>query len=216
MIATSNVTNKMPHQLQTRFTNKIIKIENPMSYASAIQFFLDEQKMVTVAPNCDKAYLEEFSKSLNVLCLREVEALVDEAILHASSEPDCILHPKHFSLALAYTLQHRKDFCDYTEHVTDEERRHRETQKQNAEQFKEAQKLSAQQCEQNLKQSAAQFEQSNLTQLKIAYFNRPRDPHGKPHNTEANWKSFFPELHEPIEIGKLNDRPSVIHANWKQ
>jgi AAA+ superfamily predicted ATPase len=216
MIATSNVTNKMPHQLQTRFTNKIINIENPISYASAIQFFLDDQKIVTVAPSCDNIYLEKFSKSLNKLCLREVEALVEEAILRASGEPDSILHPKHFDLALAYTLKHRIDFCDYTEHVKDEERRHKESLKQNKDQFEETQRINAQQFEKTFKQNSNQFAQSNLTQIKIAYLNRARDMHGKTQVSADHYTIFFPELHEPIAEMNMPREANVHYAHWKQ
>ena len=71
--------------------------------------------------------------------------------------------------------------------------------------------------ETNSKQSVDLARESSLTQVKIAYLNRPVSPYGDsaPKAVEEKYKNFFPELHEPIAQANMPRNPNVHYAPWK-
>jgi SpoVK/Ycf46/Vps4 family AAA+-type ATPase len=139
MIATTNETKKMPHQLQTRFFNKIIEVEKPdiVARKRMLQFCLREHTDITIADECNDAYFNELAQRLNDCCRRTIDALINDAVLRAEKEPNKKLTRQHLNAAYDYTLRHKEKFCDPNEHLTIDER----TLRQNKEQFEANQQL---------------------------------------------------------------------------
>lgn len=161
MIATTNETKKMPLQLQKRFLNKIIEIGNldVAARKRMLQSCLQRLKNIVIAADCNDAYFNDLAQRMNNFDRRTIEAVINKAMLKVRTQPNKQLTSTILDEAYAYTLQHVQKFCDFSEHLTDDERRHKEALQQNKEHF-----------EKNEKTHKEQFEISKQLQIKSALF----------------------------------------------
>ena len=173
-IGTTNITKKMPHQLQSRFKGRTFLIEHPSFEARlrAIKFSILALNAQT-DQTCNDQYLKELAFKTECFSQRDIEALIDVArLIYASKNPNSRSKLTKDSLEEAYSelKQENANFWDFNEQTTDEERRHRE----------------------NLAQSKQQFEDSKETQIRIAEWSmiyqivRNNDPHPGLANELAN------------------------------
>ena len=154
LIATTNVTKKMPHQLQSRFEGKTFLIDNPSleSRKRAIDFCLKRLKLEK-DETCTEPYLNELAAKTNDFSRRSIEALVDYSLLlYAAKNPGTSKKVSKEFLEKAYAelVKQKKEFWDFTEHITDEERRHRENLAQTAKHAEESKNLQIQLAEWHL------------------------------------------------------------------
>lgn len=150
LIATTNVTKKMPHQLQSRFEGKTFSIDNPSfeSRRRAIEFYLKRLKLERDT-TCTDSYLNELAAKTNDFSRRSIEALVDYSLLlYAVKNPNVPkrISKEYLDASYAELIRQKQEFWDFSEHITDEERRHRE----------------------NLAQAAKHAEESKDLQIKLA------------------------------------------------
>lgn len=155
LIGTTNVTKKMPHQLQTRFKMKTFLIDYPSldSRKRTITFYLNKlgiQKDAT----CDSTYLHELAQKTVNFSQRDIEALIDTSILLFTMENPNVITKKitkrNLDQAYSELIQENEKFWDFSEQTTDEERRHKETLAQNKQQFEESQETQIKIAEWNL------------------------------------------------------------------
>jgi SpoVK/Ycf46/Vps4 family AAA+-type ATPase len=141
IIATTNVTNKMPHQLQTRFEGKVFSIDNPSFEArkQLIKFHIQKSGSI-IDPSCDDQYLEELAKKTEAFSLRTIEALISGAhLLYVTDNPGVPLRLSKRYLEQAYSriVEDRKKHWNFNTQTTEEERRHKEILAQNERHAKE-------------------------------------------------------------------------------
>lgn len=90
LIATTNITKKMPHQLQSRFEGKTVLIDNSTtgSRKRAIEFWLHRLK-IEKDESCTDSYLSELATKADKFSLRTIAALIDYSFwLSAVKNPD--------------------------------------------------------------------------------------------------------------------------------
>lgn len=156
LIATTNVTKKMPHQLQTRFEGKTVLIDNPTtaSRKRAIEFWLHRLK-IEKDESCTDSYLSELATKADKFSLRTIAALIDYSLwLSAVKNPEmhCVkkVSKEYLDQAFLELSKQKEEFWDFSEHTTDEEKRHRENLAQNAKHAQESKELQIQIAEWNL------------------------------------------------------------------
>ena len=155
MIATANITKKMPHQLQSRFKGRTFFIDN-LTEASCRQALECCIKKLGVARDetCTDVYLSELAKKTTNFSPRDIETLIDTAVILFSAENRNIPVEKLSKACLekAYEeiVEENKKFWDFTAYATEEERRHRETLAQNKTQFEENKEVQIRLAELNL------------------------------------------------------------------
>jgi SpoVK/Ycf46/Vps4 family AAA+-type ATPase len=152
-IGTTNVTKKMPHQLQSRFKGKTFLIDQPSCEARkrSIKFYM--QKFGSeVDATCNDQYLTELAKKTTNFSQRDIETLIELAHLlydnentHASTK----ISKKYLEQAYLRIIDEDEKFWDFTTQTTDEERRHKETLAQSEKQFKESQETQIKIAEMN-------------------------------------------------------------------
>jgi AAA+ superfamily predicted ATPase len=155
LIGTTNITKKMPHQLQSRFEGKTFFIENSFVDARlrAISFYMKKLHINTDG-SCTDEFLKIFIEKLDVFSTRGLEALVNRAhlcsIIQNNSSRTTAISKENFEQAYQELIEERIQFWDFSEQTTDEERRHKENLAQNAKQFSEGQDLQINLAEWNM------------------------------------------------------------------
>ena len=146
LIGTTNVSKKMPHQLQSRFEGKIFLIDNPSLEVRVrmLQFTFARLK-IDLDPSCTASYLEELAQKIIGFSRRGIEAIINRALLISSMEnfheTELLISKDNLEEAYNDLVHEREQFWDFREQTTDEERRHRENLEQNASHFAENQEL---------------------------------------------------------------------------
>ena len=167
-IGTTNITKKMPHQLQSRFEGKTFLIDNPSleSRRRALDFCIQALN-VQKDSTCTDEYLNELAKKTHNFSMRAMEALIDTSLLlfsvnspNASAEK---ISKEYLEQAYLELAQEKEKFWDFTEQTTDEERRHRENLDQHEKHFKASQEFQLKIAEWNMLYQALMkpFEQSS-------------------------------------------------------
>lgn len=146
LIGTTNVTKKMPHQLQSRFEGRTIVINNPTLAARKNTLVLNLKKLnVLKDESCTDNYFNELAQKIAGFSQRRIEALIDNALyLYSKRNPnatDLKLSKECLEQSYIEIMEDIQTLCDYTEHVTDEDRRHRESLAQNKAQHEENKEL---------------------------------------------------------------------------
>lgn len=145
LIGTTNVTKKMPHQLQSRFLGKTFCIKNPSTDALLRAFvFRIKQLQLTLDESCTNTYLSELVSKTSNFSRRDIQAFIERTLLlQYIKNPDAplILNKDCLEQALVDLNQEKTALWDFSEQTTDDERRHRETLEQNAKQFSESQDM---------------------------------------------------------------------------
>lgn len=142
LIGTTNVTQKMPHQLQTRFQGKTFVIDHPSheSCKEALQLHL---KTTPIDESCNETYLNELSKKMTDFSQRAIEVLTDNAVILAGIDSSDlskrVLSKKHLEQAYKDLVSENDKLWDFKEHTTNDERRHRENKALSEKHFKEGQ-----------------------------------------------------------------------------
>lgn len=135
LIGTTNITNKMPHQLQSRFEGQTFFIDHPTAEARkrTLVFCINNlgiTRGVIRDATCTDAYLTELAQKTDHFSMRSIQKLVRRALLLFSIEnrnvPIKKLSKKYLDQAYVEQLEERKKLWDFTDPVTDEERRHQE------------------------------------------------------------------------------------------
>ena len=131
MVATSNRTKKMPHQFQSRYKARTFFIDLLSEAASrrTLEFCI-KTLGVTRDETCTDTYLTELAKKTVNFSPRDIEGLIDTALLLFSAEnrnePIKKLSKAYLEKAYSEIVQENEKLWDFTEHTTDEERRHNE------------------------------------------------------------------------------------------
>lgn len=145
LIGTTNITKKMPHQLQSRFLGKTFYIKNPSKEALLRAFIFRIQQLQLVQDeSCSNEYLNELATRTTDYSRRDIQALIERALLWQyikNTDAPRILNKECLEQAYADLNQEKEMLWDFTEQTTDEERRHRENLAQNAKQFAESQEM---------------------------------------------------------------------------
>lgn len=153
LIGTTNITKKMPHQLQSRFEGKTYLIENSFVDAKlrAIRFYM---KRFNIDSSCTDDFLKIFVEKLDGFSTRGLEALVNRAhlcsIMQNNSSNKTTISKENFEQAYQELTQERSQFWDFSDQTTDEERRHRENLTQNDRHFVESQDVQIRLAEWNM------------------------------------------------------------------
>lgn len=154
LIGTSNITKKMPSQLQSRYMSKSYYIDNPSKEALLKSFNFRIQRMQLIkGEGCNDQYLSVLVSKLNNYSRRDILALIERALLlQYMKNPDQHRMLTEECLDQAYLdLEHEKEMLwDFSEQTTDEERRHRENLKQNDKHFNESQETQIKLAEWNM------------------------------------------------------------------
>ena len=98
-------------------------------------------------------YLNELAAKTNDFSRRSIEALVDYSLLlYADKNPNIPkkVSKEYLDASYAELVKQKKEFWDFTEHITDEERRHRENLAQTAKHAEESKNLQIQLAEWHL------------------------------------------------------------------
>ena len=153
-IGTTNITKKMPHQLQSRFKGRTFLIDHPSLEARkrSIKFCIQKLGATTDA-TCNDQYLEELAYKTENFSQRDIETLIDTAfLLFRMKNPNQIakIAKEHLEHACIKLNQENEKLWDFTEQMTTEDRRHRETSAQNKKQFEENQALQIKLAEWNM------------------------------------------------------------------
>lgn len=154
-IGTTNITKKMPHQLQSRFKGKTFLIENPSneSRARALHYYM-QNLAIKKDHTCSNAYVEELAKKTEAFSQRDIKTLITSAILLSAIEnpqqSPRVITKKNIEEAYNDIIKENEFFWDFQEHTTDEERRHRENMAQNQKQFETSQETQIRLAEWNL------------------------------------------------------------------
>lgn len=195
LIATTNITKKMPHQLQTRFEGKTFLIDNPStpSRKRAIEFWLYRLKIET-DESCTDSYLSELATKADKFSLRTIATLIDYSLLlFAVKNPGITAIKKvskeYLEQAFLELSQQKEDFWDFSEHTTDEERRHRENVAQNAKHAQESKELQIEIAEWNL-----------LYQAQMKSYDK---------SSHAGWREALKELNLAKSIVFPNKKPAA-------
>lgn len=154
LIGTTNVTKKMPHQLQSRFRGKSFYIDNPSQDAliRALIFRIQHMQLIQ-AEDCNNEYLNELASKSSDFSRRDVEALIEKALLLQyikNPEEPRLLTKDCFEQAYVYLEREKEMLWDFSEQTTDEERRHRENLAQNDKHFVESQDMQIRLAEWNM------------------------------------------------------------------
>lgn len=146
-IATANETKKISPQLQDRFLIDFVKITNPQEKARIEQLKyhinkIENPKDTTI----NEVYIKELAKKTANFSSRRIDQLCDLAD-GCAIDKELIKHSNNFDLvkpvvtkecfeeALKIIEAKLQDHTDFSPQMPDEERRHRETLKQNQEHF---------------------------------------------------------------------------------
>ncbi len=144
LIGTTNITKKMPHQLQSRFEGKTFIINNPEVNARKQALYL-RLKEIKIDESCNEKYLAELAQKMADFSQREIEALVDDAAVLAGMDTTDlskrIVSKKHLEQAYEELISQKDKLWDFKEQTTEEERRHRENREMNERHFKESQEF---------------------------------------------------------------------------
>lgn len=155
LIGTTNITKKMPHQLQSRFKGQTFLIDNPTneSRKRAILFYLNKTQ-IKKDETCNEDYIEELSKKTVEFSQRDLETLIKRSLLLSAMDypekENRVISKKHLEQAYKDLIEENDKFWDFKEHTTDEERRHRENTILSEKQFKENQEFQIMLNEWNL------------------------------------------------------------------
>ncbi len=153
LIGTTNVTKKMPHQLQSRFKGKTFVIDQPLHEArkQALQLHL---KTIKIDESCNEAYIDDLARKMTDFSQRDIEELIDSAMIFAGMDNSDlskrVLSKKHLEQAYKDLVFENDKLWDFKEHTTDEERRHRENRALSEKQFKENQEFQLLMTEWNM------------------------------------------------------------------
>jgi SpoVK/Ycf46/Vps4 family AAA+-type ATPase len=130
-IGTTNVTKKMPHQLQTRLRGSIFSIDLPSLQArqNSLKFYI-QNKGLQLDATCTNQYLQELARKIENFSQRDIEILIRTARLLARGDSD--IQPIKISkqiLEQAYAdfQNETEKHLNLSESTTDEERRHQES-----------------------------------------------------------------------------------------
>lgn len=131
-IGTTNITKKMPHQLQSRFEGKTFHIDIPGFDVrrQILNNCLNKFKIIK-DETCTDEYLNELAKKTENFTQRRLEILIDTALLLFSSDNPHV-YPKKVSKiyldrACEQLIEQKDKYWDFAEQMTDEERRHKES-----------------------------------------------------------------------------------------
>jgi len=153
-IGTTNVTKKMPHQLQSRFKGKTFLIDYPpLELRKRSIKFCIKKLGSEIDATCNEQYLNELAQKTANFSQRDIESLIDTAhLLYDYENPDISvkISKKYLEQAYAKIKNEDEKFWDFTTLTTDEERRHKETLAQSEKQFKESQETQIKIAEWNL------------------------------------------------------------------
>lgn len=194
LIATTNVTKKMPHQLQSRFEGKTFLIDNPSVEARkrTIEFWLKHLN-IEKDESCTNSYLNELAIKTNNFSRRCLATLIDYSLLlSVIKNPGVAIRKvtKEFlEQAFIELSKQKEEFWDFTEHTTDEERRHRE----------------------NLAQHTKHFEENQQLQIKIAEWGMLYQGFMKHYEegSRAGWKNVVEELNTAKSLALPNEKPAA-------
>ncbi len=150
LIGTANDSKKIPHQLQSRFRHKFVKIPAPIDQArkELILYFLYSFDIPVDTSLSNENIDKIVDRTIN-FTIRDMESLCDAAVDFAYENKNPILTLECLEKAFKEREIDDKEFCDFSPSLPDEERRHQES----------------------LKQDEAQFEENKEQQLKLAQFN---------------------------------------------
>ena len=155
LIGTTNITKKMPHQLQSRFKGRTFRVENPASELrlKTLHYYL-QQLNIPTDKSCTEEYLQELSKKTENCSQRDLEELIDRAILlysHYHAEVhDPVVTREFLEKALLDLQEENSVLWDFSEHATAEQKRHVESIELSKKQFDETQKLQSRLAKLNL------------------------------------------------------------------
>lgn len=146
LIGTTNVTKKMPHQLQSRFQSSIFLIDNPTEeFRKHALVNIANKSQYTLDQSCTTEFLNNFSKKTTKFSHRDLEDIIAIAIsltrIESTNNSSKRISSHHLDQSLAELMQIKEKFCDYSDHLTDEERRHQESLKQNKQQYEDNKEL---------------------------------------------------------------------------
>jgi AAA+ superfamily predicted ATPase len=165
LIGTTNITKKMPHQLQSRFKGQTFFIGFPVLEARKRSIkFLIQKNNAQMDTDCTDQYLLDLAQKIEGFSQRDIEALVYTALLLFSIKNP--MSPKIISkefLEQAYTdlKQENERFWDFSEPISDEERRHKENLALTIQHFQESQEMQIRLSEWNLLFQASLGSQKN-------------------------------------------------------
>jgi len=168
LIATGNRSKGMPHQLQKRFKGRTFFIDNPPESLRlrSLEFCMRHQG-ASRDETCTDAYLQELAKKATNFAQQDIRKLVDTALLlfYESNRNATKATLSKAYLEKAYEELQKEDeiFWDFSEHVTDEERRHREIMAQNKAHYEDNKETQLKSAELSLTHQAYMM---SLTSLK--------------------------------------------------
>lgn len=205
LIATTNITNKMPQQLQSRLRKSTFYIDKPSLEARVQTFkFYIRNFNLFVDESVSDIYLQELVQKTENFSHRDIEALLEIA----QSSFACDSHDDetkkmtqdHFEKAYKEMMQDENQLWDFSKHMTAEERRHRESMQQNKQQYEDNKELQM-----KLNDFNALFHALMTTISKDGHTPTIEETIEKLNQARS---IIFPEREPKVEIIKTKDWPS--------
>jgi SpoVK/Ycf46/Vps4 family AAA+-type ATPase len=130
LIGTTSETKKMSPQLQSRFKGRTFVMDSLSSEARKRTIeFVFKKIGIEKDETCDEAYLIDLAQKIAHFSQRDIEALIQTSLLlsvtHNSQALTRVATKECLELAYAQIVQENEKLWDFSEHTTDEERRHR-------------------------------------------------------------------------------------------
>jgi len=126
-IGTANETKKLPPQLQSRFKHMFVELTgNNGDKRQMIKDCLGAFD-IPKSPSIDEQFIEQLAERMKDFYYRDIENLIESAVIFALEEPSKTLTPASIEKAFQEEEYEMEHVCDLSTPISDDDRRHQES-----------------------------------------------------------------------------------------